>query len=123
VSDEAPLLMQVVELGGYPNFTALYQRLGYRVDTVNTGRKAISSLKKRRPAVVVTEFNYQFDFRDRTSNLESILAVLQPLHDLRVVVFYDKSEKEQLDQVAARFPGFTAIPYPIEEADLESVLR
>jgi hypothetical protein len=38
-------------------------------------------------------------------------------------VFYDKSEKEQLDQVAARFPGFTAIPYPIEEADLESVLR
>ena len=122
MSDEQPLLIQVVELGGYPNFTALYQRLGYRVETVNTGRKAIGMLKKLQPAVVVSEFNYQFDFRDRTSNLESILAVLQPLNERRVIVFYDGAEQEQLDKVAARFPGFTAMAYPIEEADLEAVL-
>lgn len=122
MSSDAPLLVQVVELGGYPNFTPLYQRLGYRVETVNTGRKAISLLKKQGPDVVVTEFNYQFDFRDRTSHLESILAVLQPLSAIRVVVFYDRAEQAQLDQVAARFPGFTAMPYPIEEAALEAVL-
>jgi len=123
VSSDSPLLVQVVELGGYPNFTPLYQRLGYRVETVNTGRKAISLLKKQAPDVVVTEFNYQFDFRDRTSHLESILAVLQPLSAIRVVVFYDKAEQAQLDQVTARFPGFTAMPYPIEEAELEALLQ
>ncbi len=122
MSGETPLLFQVVELGGYPNFTSLYQRLGYRVETVQTGRKAISALKKNSPEVVVAEFNYQFDFRDRTSHLESILAVLQPLSERKVVVFYDKAEQKQLDTVAERFPGFTALAYPIEEAELEAAL-
>jgi hypothetical protein len=122
VSDEG-LLVQVVELGGYPNFTPLYQRLGYRVETLSTGRKAISLLKKCNPAVVVAEFNYQFDFRDRTSHLESILAVIQPQSGVKVVVFYDSSEQEKLDLVAERFPGFIAMAYPIEEAALEAVLR
>ena len=123
MSGEAPLLVQVVELGGYPNFIPLYQRLGYRVETVNTGRKAISTLKKLRPDAVVTEFNYQFSFRDRTSNLESILAVVQPQAGVKVVVFYDQAVQEQLDQVAERFPGFIPMSYPIDEGALEAVLR
>lgn len=122
MSAPSALLVQVVELGGYPNFSALYQRLGYQCETVNTGRKAIAMLKRSKPDAVVTEFNYQFDFRDRTSHLESILAVLQPLEELRVVVFYDRSEQEQLDKVAARFPGFVALPYPIDEDGLEAAL-
>ena len=117
-----PQLIQVVELGGYPNFMPLFQRLGYRVETVNTGRKAISTLKKLKPDAVVAEFNYQFDFRDRTSNLESILAALQPQAGVKVVVFYDKAEQEQLNKVAERFPGFIAMSYPIDEAKLEAVL-
>lgn len=123
MSSEAPLLLQVVELGAYPNFESLYRRLGFRTETINTGRKAISMLKKQQPEVVVAEFNYQFDFRDRTSHLESILAVLQPLSERKVVVFYDKAEQQQLDTVAERFPGFIAMSYPIEEAELEAVLR
>ena len=123
MSSDSPLLVQVVELGGYPNFIPLYQRLGYRVETVNTGRKAISTLKKLCPEVVVTEFNYQFDFRDRTSHLESILAVLQQQPTVKVVVFYDKAEQAQLDQVAGRFPGFIAMSYPIDEAELEAALQ
>jgi len=123
MSGEAPLLVTVVELGGYPNFTPLYQRLGYRVESINSGRKAIGLLKKLKPEVLVTEFNYQFSFRDRTSNLESILAVVQSTQGVRVVVFYDEAVREQLEQVRARFPGFTALAYPIDEARLESALR
>lgn len=122
MNGESPLLVQVVELGGYPNFTSLYQRLGYRVETVNTGRKAITTLKKLRPDAVVAEFNYQFDFRDRTSHLESILAALQPQSGVTVVVFYDKAEQEQLDKVVERFSGFIALSYPIDEAELKAVL-
>lgn len=117
-----PLLISVVELGGYPNFDPLYQRLGYQVESVNTGRKAISLLKKRRPEAVVTEFNYQFSFRDRTSNLESILAVIQPQTGTRVIVFYDPQVREQLDQVMERFPGFVALSYPVDEDQLKAAL-
>lgn len=123
MSTNEPLLVQVVELGAYPNFTSLYQRLGYQVEMVGTGRKAISTLKKRKPDAVVAEFNFQFEFRDRTSHLESILAVLQPLSETRVVVFYDKAEQEQLDLVVERFPGFIAMAYPIDEAQLEAALH
>jgi len=122
VSAEQPLLISVVELGGYANFTPLYQRLGYRVETVNTGRKAISLLKKQQPEVVVAEFNYQFSFRDRTSNLESILAVIQPSEGCRVVVFYDPQVQEILDQVRERFPNFIPLAYPVDEAQLEAAL-
>lgn len=122
MSAEQPLLISVVELGGYANFTPLYQRLGYRVETVNTGRKAISLLKKQQPEVVVAEFNYQFSFRDRTSNLESILAVIQPSEACRVVVFYDPQVQEILDQVRERFPNFIPLAYPVDEAQLEAAL-
>lgn len=118
----APLLMSVVELGGYPNFTPLYQRLGYQVETINSGRKAITSLKKARPAVVVAEFNFQYEFRDRTSNLETILAVLQHNAGVKVIVFYHSEEQLKLEQVRERFPGFIALAYPIEEAALAAAL-
>ena len=117
-----PLLMSVVELGGYPNFTPLYERLGYQVETINSGRKAISTLKKARPEVVVTEFNFQHSFRDRTSNLESILAVEQHNAGVKVIVFYDREVQAQLEQLHERFPGFTALAYPIEELQLEQAL-
>lgn len=38
-------LLALVELGGYPNFVPLYQRLGYRVEMVNSVRKAQLGLK------------------------------------------------------------------------------
>jgi hypothetical protein len=114
--------MSVVELGGYPNFTPLYQRLGYRVESINSGRKANSTLKKACPAVVVTEFNFQHSFRDRTSNLESLLAVAQHNQGMRIIVFYDSEVAAQLEQLRHRFPGFIALAYPITEGALEAAL-
>ena len=70
-------LLSVVELGGYPNFQPLYQRLDYAVQQVNTSRKAIAEIKRSPPDVIVAEFNYQSDFRDRTSSLESLLAAVE----------------------------------------------
>jgi hypothetical protein len=113
-------LLWIIELGGYPDFTELYRRLGYRVETVTSGRKAISQLKKLRPDVVVAAFNYLPDFRDRTSWLESVFATLQQLPEARVVVFYDPQEQAQFDKLRQRFTGFAALPYPLDE---ESVAR
>ncbi|MGB5761809.1 MAG: hypothetical protein WBM58_04585, partial [Sedimenticolaceae bacterium] len=69
-----PDLLAIMELGGYPNLVPLYQRLGFSVEVVGSQRKARILLKKRVPDVVVAEYIFQSDFRDRTSNLESLMA-------------------------------------------------
>lgn len=117
-----PLLMSVVELGGYPNFTPLYERLGYLVESITSGRKAITTLKRAQPAVVVAEFNFQYEFRDRTSNLETILAVAQHNAGVKIIVFYNKEEQAKLELIRERFPGFIALSYPIDEGELEKAI-
>jgi DNA-binding NtrC family response regulator len=118
-----PILLSIIELGGYPNFTPLYERAGYRVETVISVRKALAALKTLRPAVIVAEFNFQSDFRDRTSSLESLLAAVQRSPGTRVVVFYEPEHDHQLDRLRARFPIFAALPYPIDAGRLEDSLR
>ena len=115
-------LLSIVELGGYPNFAPLYQELGYVVAVENSMRKAIGFLKKTKPAVIVAEFNYQSDFRDRTSSLESLLAVVQRLPGTRVIVFYDREYLPQLDKLRARLPVHAAIAFPVEAHELKSCL-
>jgi hypothetical protein len=115
-------LLSIVELGGYPNFTPLYEELGYVVVVEHSMRKAIGFLKKTKPAVIVAEFNYQSDFRDRTSSLESLLAVVQRLPGTRVIVFYDREYLPQFDKLRARLPVHAAIAFPVEVDELKSCL-
>lgn len=112
-------LLSIVELGGYPSFTPLYEKAGYAVTTATSIRKAIGALKGMQPDVVVAEFNYQSDFRDRTSSLESLLAVLQRHPRTRVIVFYEKEHAHQLARLTARFPIHAALSYPIAPEALE----
>ena len=120
-------LLAVIELGGYPDFLPLYRRLGFEVTSVNNSRKAISAIKKQVPDVVVAEFNYQSDFRDRTSTLESLLASLQRFSDgagnIRAIVFYEQESLHQLEKLLQQFSVFKIMPFPIDEAELEAVLQ
>jgi DNA-binding NtrC family response regulator len=117
-----PSLLAIVELGGYPNLLPLYQRLGFQVDVVNSQRKARSVLKSRVPDVVVAEYIFQSDFRDRTSNLETLMAVLQRHPQVKVVVFYLPEQAPKLAILAERFPLFATIPLPVTLEQVESVL-
>lgn len=121
--DPQKQLLMIVELGGYPDFTPLYRSLGYGVEVVTSGRKAISYLKTHRPAAVVAEFNYMPDFRDRMGWLESVLATLQHMPQTRMVVFYQPDEQEQLHKLRQRFANFTALPQPVDASALETALR
>ena len=115
-------LLAIIEIGAYPNFAPLYQKHGYAVTIERSVRKAISSLKKLKPAVIVAEFNYQSDFRDRTSSLESVFSVVQTLPGTKVIVFYDKEQAHQFERLRARFPIHAALPYPIDAAQLDAAL-
>ena len=116
-------LLAVVEQGGYPDYTALYEQLGYDVVTVKTPRKAINFLKKNPVTMLVAEFNFQTDFRDRTSSLESIMASVQHQQQaIKVVIFLDKENIERFERVSSRFPIHQTLTFPFDEEQLRSAV-
>jgi hypothetical protein len=116
-------LLSIIELGGYPDFKPLYRQAGYDVESVASVRKALGLLKKINPDVIVAEFNFQSDFRDRSSSLESLLAVLQRMPKTKVIVFYEKEHAHQLTRITGRFPIHETLPFPIDPAKLEQSLQ
>lgn len=116
------VLLSIVELGGYPDFSPLYRRQGFTVEAASSVRNASRQIKKTPPRVVVAEFNFQSDFRDRTSSLETLMAVLQRLPECRVIVFYEAEHRHQLERLTDRFPVHAALPFPIEAEALEAAL-
>ena len=117
------ILLSIVEIGGYPNFAPLYKALGYTTVVENRMRKAIGYLKRQQPAVIVAEFNFQSDFRDRTSSLESLLAVTQRMPAIRVIVLYDREYQPQFEQLRARLPVHAALAFPVAEEQLRQCLQ
>jgi len=119
----AKQLLSIVELGGYPNCVALYKKIGFEVTELFSMRKAFAFLKKNRPLVIVAEFNFQSDFRDRTSSLESLMAVLQRMPETKIVVFYDREQAHQLEKLSSRFPLLATLTYPLDSELLEKKLQ
>jgi DNA-binding NtrC family response regulator len=109
-------------MGGYPNFIPLYEQLGYRVDVVNSQRKARNLLKQDLPDVIVAEYNFQSQFRDRTSNLETLVAVLQKHPRVKLVVFYEPGHAHKFAVLSERYPVFAALPFPVDRDALEDAL-
>lgn len=118
-----PRLLAIIELGGYPNFSPLYRRLGFDAELVSSQRKAQSALKRRIPDVIVAEYNFQSDFRDRTSNLETLMARLQRHPDVQVIALYQPDHRHKLETLLERFPLFATLPLPVTEAEMEATLR
>lgn len=119
---ERPYLVSIVEMGGYPDFSALYRQAGFEPLTERNMRKALGLIKKKQPRVVVAEFNYQSDFRDRTSSLETLMAVLQRMPDTRVIVFYEREQAEPYQRVTSRFPVHASLTFPVDESALSAAL-
>src|SRR4030065_229192 len=90
-------LLSIIEIGAYPNFTPLYEKTGYAVTIERSMRKALPQVRKLKPAVIIAEFNFQSDFRDRTSSLESLLAGVQTLPGTKILVFYDAEQAHQFE--------------------------
>ena len=116
------ILLSIIELGGYPDLSPIYKQHGYEVEVVYSMRKALGKLKKFKPEVVVAEFNYQSDFRDRTSSLESLIAIAQRNSDIKLIVFFEQEYAHQFKKLKARYNFFATLPYPITEKQVEEIL-
>ena len=117
-----PVLLSIVELGGYPDFSPVFRKLGFNVISTDSIRKAVKLIRHHKPVVIVAEFNFQSDFRDRTSSLETVLSSIQGVAQSKVIVFYEKEMKHQYDRFLAQFSVFASIPFPIDAVLLEKTL-
>ena len=118
-----PSLLMVNAFIGTAGYKKMYQDLGYAVVAEWSERKAISLVRKSPPAVIVADFYHQTDFRDRLSNLESLLAAVQSAPDTRILVFYEAAHQAILDKVSARLRIDAAVVLPVEENRLRATLQ
>jgi DNA-binding NtrC family response regulator len=123
IASMQPVIMSILELGGYPDFSNLYQSLGFQVVMMPSMRKAIKYIKSHRINVIVAEFNFQSDFRDRSSQLETLIASIAQLPDVEVIVFFDKEHSHQLNKVTDYFDFLETLAYPVDEQRLKQLLE
>jgi hypothetical protein len=122
MANELPVLLSIIELGGYPDYTALYRKSGFVVICCDSVRKAVKLIRQHRPVVIVAEFNFQSDFRDRTSSLETVFSSLQGVVDASVIVFYEKEFEHQYQRLLNQFTPIESLTFPIDVARLEQAL-
>jgi hypothetical protein len=117
-----PVLLSIIEFGGYPDFTAIYEAGGYRVIKTDSVRKAVKLIRQHRPEVIVAEFNFQSDFRDRTSSLETLLSSTQGVTDASMIVFYEKEFEPQYQRFLQSHDVAASLTFPVEELQLQAAL-
>jgi hypothetical protein len=117
-----PVLLSIIELGGYPDFTPLYESLGYQVLRADSVRKAVKLIRREKPSVMIAEFNFQSDFRDRTSSLETLLSSTQGVTNVDMIVFYEKEYNLQYQRFLQSFEVAASLVFPIDEMQLKSAL-
>jgi DNA integrity scanning protein DisA with diadenylate cyclase activity len=115
-------LLSVIELGGYPEATHVYKEFPYQVTQEYNTRKAISYLKKNHVDVIVAEFNYQHTFRDRLSNLESLIAAAQKIERVKFIVLYEKEYEHYLDKIRQQFTFNIELVFPITAEKMRTAL-
>ncbi|OZA30365.1 MAG: hypothetical protein B7X93_03550 [Hydrogenophilales bacterium 17-61-9] len=118
----SPTLLMVNAFIGTAGYKKLYQELGFAVVAEWSERKAISLVRKTLPAVIVADFYHQTDFRDRLSNLESLLAAAQSAPGTRILVFYEPAHQAALNHVRQRLRIDVALALPVDEAVLRATL-
>lgn len=115
-------LLAIIEMGGYPNLMPLYQRMGFETTVVHSQRQARRHIKKHPPDIIVAEYNLQSDFRDRSSNLETLMAILQKLTDTRLLVFYMPEFEQKFIEFRQLHSVDCALPLPVNEDRVEEAL-
>jgi predicted dinucleotide-binding enzyme len=116
-------LLFFVDFGGFDDFTPIFNDLGFSVDFETNPRKATKLAKQIVYDTVVAEFSYNPEFRDRVSNIESILATLQNKSpDANIVVLYDEINANMLEQFQKRYKIDSALSFPVDELKIKQVL-
>ena len=116
-------LLALVEFLEHAKLSTEYKKWGYSVSTECQVRKAIASVRKAAPDVIVADFYFQSDFRDRLSNLESLLAAAQVNAQTKILVLYEVQNQPTLEKVRGRLRIDAALTMPVNLANLQAQLQ
>lgn len=106
-------LLFINEYGIYPELVQALQSTDYAVTVEHLMRKAIKFIKKNDPEIVVAEFMHEPQFRDRVSNLESMLAQIEGRNKTKTIVLYHPDHQDYLDRVREVFAIDTVLIQPV----------
>lgn len=113
-------LLFFVDEGGFEDFTPVFLNLGFEVDFEDSQRKAVKLAKKNTYQVLVAEFSFNPEFRDRVSNIESLLATFESHSpNAKVIVLYDEIDQMQFNQLKQRYQIDHALAFPVEKNTIE----
>ena len=108
-------ILFLMEYSIFPELVRGLQSEGYSVTVEHLARKAIGWLKKSTPKLLVAEFYHDPNFRDRVSNLESVLAHVQRHQpNTQVLVLFPPNDQDYVDRLTTRFPVAATQTLPVE---------
>ncbi len=119
-------LLFFIDNGGFDDFTKLFLNMGFDVNFETWLRSdlAIKLANKNQYDVLVAEFSYNPEFRDRVSNIESLLATLESHSpSVRIIILYDEANQTQLEQLKQRYKIDTALTFPVDEQTMKTAIN
>ena len=121
------ILYSILESPLHPQLASLYQSLGLNEVRLVSVRKAIQALKKQPPDIVVADFVYGYGNNYAGVNISNLDVFLYSLakyaRDCRVIVCYEKADKQYVQKLEALFPSINTLTYPIAEAAILPYLK
>lgn len=119
----APVLLEILESGGYPDFSGLYRAAGFEPLRTRSMRAGLRLLRETAPAVVVAEFVYTPHYSFRISSLESLMAGIQAAgRRPRLVVLAERADAAHLDRLEKRMRIDARLLLPVHAETLRAAL-
>ncbi len=118
-------ILFVIEFGGFPLKLDGLKDEGHEVEITKSMRKAIPLLKKFDPDLVVAEFNYTSQFRDRDSNLDTIMTqIVSRSPHTKLIAFVEEEQKQHFERLQSRFENIKgALYFPFEDEDIKQLIH
>ena len=114
-------ILFVIEFGGFPlKLDDLIQQ-GHEVEYAKSVRKAIPLIKKMQPDLLLAEFHYTSQFRDRDSNLDTVMTQIESRSpETKVLAFVEEEQKHHFERLKSRFESIQgALYFPFEDEDVK----
>ncbi|SFV69374.1 hypothetical protein MNB_SUP05-5-134 [hydrothermal vent metagenome] len=116
-------LLFFIDEGGFEDPSDLFIELGYEITIETNPRKATKLAKINQYDVLIAEFSYNPEFRDRVSNIESLLATLENSNPkIKVIVLFDEIYLPQLTQFKKRYRIDNTLTIPFAKQQLKAIL-
>jgi hypothetical protein len=120
------LVYDIIESPAHPDLSGLCDALGYRRLVFNTQRKAIGSLKRAPPDLLVADFFYGYGNNYAGANVSNLDVLLHSLRRFapgaRIVVLADSGQMRHVPKLAELFPLHAVVGVPASPAELEAAL-